>query len=146
MIMYCSYLRMIVNFLHFGFTARVWSKRVVTKTNREKFYFGLTNNVLIIGISKWSIFNVHVPYTNFKYISMYLDDILQGVWNINVTSKVFKVQPTIKRSRFHPYGRTHKTMYYTTMFYVSIFTFEGIGEKAAILDFSHFYDCNYVLM
>ena len=38
-------------------------------------------------------------YTDFKYnISVYLDDILQGEWNINVTSKLFEVQPIIKRS------------------------------------------------
>ena len=40
----------------------------------------------------------YIPYTDFKgSISAYLDDILQGEWNINVTSKLFKVQPTIKR-------------------------------------------------
>ena len=40
-----------------------------------------------------------IPYTDFKYnISVYLDEILQGKWNINVTSKLFEVQPTIKRS------------------------------------------------
>ena len=37
-------------------------------------------------------------------------------------------------------------MYYMTMFDVSIFTPDGIGEKAAILDFILFYDYNYVLM
>ena len=41
----------------------------------------------------------YIPYTDFKYnISVYLDDILQGEWNINVTSKLFEVQPIIKRS------------------------------------------------
>ena len=41
----------------------------------------------------------YIPYTHFKYnISVYLDDILQGEWNIKVTSKLFEVQPTIKRS------------------------------------------------
>ena len=41
----------------------------------------------------------YIPYTDFKYnIFVYLDDILQGEWNINVTSKLFEVQPTIKRS------------------------------------------------
>ena len=34
------------------------------------------------------------------------------------------------------YLRTHKNMYYPTMLDVSIFTFDGIAEKAAILDFS----------
>ena len=47
----------------------------------------------------------HIPYTDFKYnISVYLDDILQGEWNINVTSKLFEVQPIIKRS-FTPMER-----------------------------------------
>ena len=46
-----------------------------------------------------------IPYTDFKYnISVYLDDILQGEWNINVTSKLFEVQPIIKRS-FTPMER-----------------------------------------
>ena len=41
----------------------------------------------------------YIPYTNFKYnISVYLDDILQSEWDINVTSKLFEVQPIIKRS------------------------------------------------
>ena len=31
-------------------------------------------------------------------ILVYLDDILQGEWNINSTAKFFDVQPTIKRS------------------------------------------------
>ena len=44
------------------------------------------------------------------------------------------------------YLRTHKTMYYMTMFAVSIFTFGGIGGKAAIWDFFSFYDYNFVLM
>ena len=39
----------------------------------------------------------YIPYTDFN-IFVYLDDILQGEWNINVTSKLFEVQPTIKRS------------------------------------------------
>ena len=40
----------------------------------------------------------YIPNTDFKYnISVYLDDILQGEWNINVTSKLFEVQPIIKR-------------------------------------------------
>ena len=39
----------------------------------------------------------YIPYIDFKY-SVYLDDILQGEWNINVTSKLFGVQPIIKRS------------------------------------------------
>ena len=34
----------------------------------------------------------------------YLDDILQVEWNINVTSKVFGVQLTIKQARFYPNG------------------------------------------
>ena len=47
----------------------------------------------------------YIPYTDFKYnISVYLDDILQGEWNINVTSKLFEVQPVIKRS-FTPMER-----------------------------------------
>ena len=47
----------------------------------------------------------YIPYTDFKYnISVYLDDILQGEWNINVTSKLFEVQPIIKRS-FTPMER-----------------------------------------
>ena len=47
----------------------------------------------------------YIPYTDFKYnISVYLDDILQGEWNINVTSKMFEVQPIIKRS-FTPMER-----------------------------------------
>ena len=47
----------------------------------------------------------YVPYTDFKYnISVYLDDILQGEWDINVTSKLFEVQPIIKRS-FTPMER-----------------------------------------
>ena len=41
----------------------------------------------------------YIPYTDFKYnISVYLDDILRGEWNINVTSKLFEVQPINKRS------------------------------------------------
>ena len=45
------------------------------------------------------IFKKNLIYTDFKYnISVYLDDILQGEWNINVTSKLFEVQPIIKRS------------------------------------------------
>ena len=40
----------------------------------------------------------YIPYTDFKYnISVYLDDILQSEWNINVTNTLFEVQPTIKR-------------------------------------------------
>ena len=47
----------------------------------------------------------YIPYTDFKYnISVYLDDILQGEWDINVTSKLFEVQPIIKRS-FTPMER-----------------------------------------
>ena len=47
----------------------------------------------------------YIPYTDFKYnISVYLDDILQGEWNINVTSKLLEVQPIIKRS-FTPMER-----------------------------------------
>ena len=47
----------------------------------------------------------YIPYTDFKYnISVYLDDILQGEWNINVTSKLFEVQPIIRRS-FTPMER-----------------------------------------
>ena len=47
----------------------------------------------------------YIPYTDFKYnISVYLDDILQGEWNINITSKLFEVQPIIKRS-FTPMER-----------------------------------------
>ena len=39
----------------------------------------------------------YIPYTDFKYnISVYLDDILQGEWNIEVTSKLFEVQPIFK--------------------------------------------------
>ena len=50
-------------------------------------------------------FIIIIPYTDFKYnISVYLDDILQGEWNINVTSKLFEVQPIIKRS-FTPMER-----------------------------------------
>ena len=46
-----------------------------------------------------------IPYTDFKYnISVYLDDILQGEWDINVTCQLFEVQPTIKRS-FSPMKR-----------------------------------------
>ena len=42
----------------------------------------------------------YIPYTDFKYnISVYLDE-----WNINVTSKLFEVQPIIKRS-FTPMQR-----------------------------------------
>ena len=37
-------------------------------------------------------------------------------------------------------------MCYMTMFDVSTFTFDGISEKAAILDLFHFYGYNYVLM
>ena len=47
----------------------------------------------------------YIPYTDFKYnISVYPDDILQSEWNINVTSKLFEVQPIIKRS-FTPMER-----------------------------------------
>ena len=47
----------------------------------------------------------YIPYTDFKYnTSVYLDDILQGEWNINVASKLFEVQPIIKRS-FTPMER-----------------------------------------
>ena len=47
----------------------------------------------------------YIPYNDFKYnISVYLDDILLGEWNINVTSKLFEVQPIIKRS-FTPMER-----------------------------------------
>ena len=45
----------------------------------------------------------YIPYTDFKY-NIYLDDILQGEWNINVTSKLFEVQPIIKQS-FTPMER-----------------------------------------
>ena len=41
---------------------------------------------------------------SYMYISVYLDDILQGEWNIHVTSKLFEVQPIIKRS-FTPMER-----------------------------------------
>ena len=38
----------------------------------------------------------YIPYTDFKYnISVYLTDILQDECNINVTSKLFEVQPII---------------------------------------------------
>ena len=38
----------------------------------------------------------YIPYTDFKYnISVYLDDILQGGWNINVTSKLFEVHKSL---------------------------------------------------
>ena len=47
----------------------------------------------------------YIPYTGFKYNnSVYFDAILQGEWNINVTSKLFEVQPIIKRS-FTPMER-----------------------------------------
>ena len=35
---------------------------------------------------------------------VYLDDILQGEWNINVIRKLFEVQPTIKQT-FTPMER-----------------------------------------
>ena len=41
----------------------------------------------------------YIPYTDFKYnIFVYLGNISQGEWNINVTSKLFEVKSTIKRS------------------------------------------------
>ena len=47
----------------------------------------------------------YIPYTDFKYnISVYLDDILQGEWNTNVTSKLLEVRPIIRRS-FTPMER-----------------------------------------
>ena len=52
----------------------------------------------------------YIPYTYFKYnISVYLDDILQGEWTVNVTSKLFEVQPTNKRS-FTPMERRRDDM------------------------------------
>ena len=51
-------LRTIMTYLHFSLTDREWSKRIVTKTNRKKFYFSITNNFLIIWILKQIIFNV----------------------------------------------------------------------------------------
>ena len=55
--------------------------------------------------TKQFYYKIYHNYTDFKYnISVYLDDILQGEWNINVTSKLFEVQPIIKRS-FTPMER-----------------------------------------
>ena len=52
----------------------------------------------------------YIPCTDFKYnISVYLDDILQGEWNINVTSKLFEVQPIIKRS-LHQWNAEEMTL------------------------------------
>ena len=62
---------------HIGIQGNEWTD-VLAKAALDKFYY--------------------IPNTDFKYnISVYLDDILQGEWNINVTSKLFEVQPIIKR-------------------------------------------------
>ena len=54
-----------------------------------------------------------ISYTDFKYnIFVYLDDILQVEWNINVIIKVFEVQPAINRSRFYPIEMRKKMLSY----------------------------------
>ena len=42
---------MTVAYLYFAFTDGVWSNRIVTKTNGEKFYFNLTKNFLKLGLA-----------------------------------------------------------------------------------------------
>ena len=54
-------------------------------------------------LDKTKQFN-YVTIYYIPYISVYLDDILQGEWDINITSNLFKVQPIIKRS-FSPMER-----------------------------------------
>ena len=51
-----------------------------------------------------TICDTPIIYPSLPNISIYLDDILQGEWNINVISKLFEVQPIIKRS-FTPMER-----------------------------------------
>ena len=67
-------------------------------------HIGIQGNEQADVLSKAAQF-YYIPYTDFKYnISVYLDDILQGEWSINVTSKLLEVQPIIKRS-FTPMER-----------------------------------------
>ena len=58
------------------------------------------------------------------------------------------MQNRIRNEFLIGYLRAHKTMYYMTMLAVSVglFTFDEIGEKAAILDLFYFHYYNYVLM
>ena len=60
-----------------------------------------TLSLLLFKISYYFSMNCHL---NGHTCRKYLDDILQGEWNINVTSKLFEVQPIIKRS-FTPMER-----------------------------------------
>ena len=63
----------------------------------------------------------YIPYTDFKNnISVYLDDILRGEWNINVTSKLFEVQPIIKRS-FTPMERLMQGQNWLCLFHKRVF-------------------------
>ena len=55
-------------------------------------HIGIQGNLAKAALDKTKQF-YYIPYTDFKYnISVHLDDILQGEWNINVTSKLFEVQ------------------------------------------------------
>ena len=64
----------------------------------------------------------YYTYTYFKYnISVYLDDNLQGEWNINVTSKLFEVQPIIKRP-FTPMERQRDDVVLCSAIITSYFT------------------------
>ena len=55
--------------------------------------------------------------------------------NITIFMITIIINVKITPGMHSSYLRTHKTMYYMTMFDVSIFTFDEIGKKAAILDF-----------
>ena len=54
----------------------------------------------------------HIPYTDFKYnISVYLDDILQGEWNINVTRKCSRYNQSLG-DRLHQWNAEEMTLSY----------------------------------
>ena len=96
----------------------------------------------------------YIPYTNFKYnISVYLDDILQGEWNINVTSKLFEVQPIIKRS-FTPMERRRDDVVFPSPVFIFFFLLvvkqpiSAVGNDRLPLLFSSIlsFTCIYILL
>ena len=72
---------------------------------------------------------------------MYLDGILQGEWNINVTSKLFEVQPIIKRA-FTPMERRRDDVVlmqgrnWPCLFHKRIFIKRRIATLAYVLQYS----------
>ena len=73
---------------------------------------------------------LYIPYTDFKYnISVFLDDILQGDWNMNVTSKLFEVQPIIKRSFLPMERRRDDVVLYRARIDHAYFTYIIFNER-----------------